>query len=56
MHLEQKNIKEAKRTFIKEQIQENKEDPKSLWKVLNRFQSIGESIFCIKGRFRYWQK
>ncbi len=39
----QKNIKEAKCTFIKGKIQENKEDPKSLWKVLNRFQSIGKS-------------
>ncbi len=42
-NLGQKNIKEAKRNFIKEQIQENKEDPKSLWKVLNRFHSIGKS-------------
>ncbi len=36
-NLGQKNIKESKRNFIKEQILENKEDPKSLWKVLNRF-------------------
>ncbi len=34
---------EAKLNFIKVQILENKEDPKSLWKVLNRFQSIGKS-------------
>ncbi len=42
-NLGQKNIKGAKRNFIKVQILENKEDPKSLWKVLNRFQSIGKS-------------
>jgi len=29
--------------FIKEQIQIIEEDPKSLWKVLNRFQSVGIS-------------
>lgn len=46
-NLRQKNIKEAKCNFIKEQIQENKEDPKSLWKVLNRFQSIGKSKFPV---------
>ncbi len=52
-NLGQKNIKEAKHNFIKEYIQENKEYPKSLWKVLNRFHSIDKSIFYIKGRFRY---
>ncbi len=36
-HLGQSSIKEAKRDFINEKLQINKEDLKSLWKVLNMF-------------------
>ncbi len=46
-HLGQSSIKEAKRDFINEKLQINKEDLKSLWKVLNMFQSIGKIKFTV---------